>query len=51
MTEGRKRQIRRMCSLVGVEVVRLKRLRVGKLHVGNLKEGEWRLVNSEDILL
>jgi len=44
LTEGRKRQIRRMCELVGVRVVGLKRVRIGKVVLGSLAEGCWRLL-------
>ena len=40
--EGKKRQIRRMCELVGLKVVGLKRVRVGKVMLGNLPVGQWR---------
>ena len=40
--EGRNRQIRRMCELVGLEVVDLRRVRIGPLHLGELPEGRWR---------
>jgi 23S rRNA pseudouridine2604 synthase len=40
--EGKKRQIRRMCELVGLKVVGLKRVRVGKVMLGNLPIGQWR---------
>ena len=40
--EGRKRQIRRMCELVGLKVTGLKRVRIGKVRLGKLPEGEWR---------
>lgn len=42
LKEGRKRQIRRMCALVGLEVVGLKRVRIGRVHLGDLPEGRWR---------
>ncbi len=42
LTEGKKRQIRRMCELVGLKVVGLKRVRVGKVMLGNLPVGQWR---------
>ncbi len=42
LTEGKKRQIRRMCELVGLKVVGLKRVRVGKVMLGNLPLGQWR---------
>jgi 23S rRNA pseudouridine2604 synthase len=40
--EGKKRQIRRMCELVGLKVVGLKRIRIGKVVLGNLPTGQWR---------
>lgn len=43
--EGKKRQIRRMCELVGLQVVGLKRVRVGQVRLGNLPEGKWRFLH------
>ncbi len=40
--EGKKRQIRRMCELVGLKVVGLKRMRMGDVVIGYLPEGQWR---------
>lgn len=42
LTEGRNRQIRRMCAAVGLEVTDLLRTRIGPLDLGNLPEGKWR---------
>ena len=42
LTEGKKRQIRRMCELVGLKVVGLKRVRIGNVMLGNLPIGQWR---------
>jgi len=42
LREGMKRQIRKMCEAVGLHVVGLKRVRVGKLTLGKLEEGKWR---------
>jgi 23S rRNA pseudouridine2604 synthase len=42
LTEGRNRQIRRMCELVGLHVVDLQRLRIGPLSLGGLPLGRWR---------
>ena len=39
---GWRRQVRRMCLLVGLRVVRLVRVRMGPLHLGRLRPGEWR---------
>lgn len=48
LVEGKKRQIRRMCELVGLEVKGLKRVRVGKLMLGDLPEGRWRFLNPKE---
>ena len=42
LNEGKKRQIRRMCELVGLKVVGLKRVRIGQVMLGNLPLGQWR---------
>ena len=42
LTEGKKRQIRRMCEAVGLKVVGLKRIRIGRVMLGNLPQGQWR---------
>ncbi len=44
LRQGRKRQIRRMCEAVGIEVAALKRVRVGKVPLGKLAEGQWRFL-------
>ena len=44
LVEGRKRQIRRMCELVGIKVVGLKRVRIGRVRLGDLPVGQWRLL-------
>jgi 23S rRNA pseudouridine2604 synthase len=46
LREGKKRQIRRMCELVGLKVVGLKRIRIGKIPLGNLPAGQWRYLNA-----
>jgi 23S rRNA pseudouridine2604 synthase len=46
LTEGRKRQIRRMCDLVGLKVIGLKRVRIGAIRLGSLPEGKWRFLES-----
>jgi 23S rRNA pseudouridine2604 synthase len=48
LREGRKRQIRRMCELVGLKVVGLKRVRVGKIRLGDLPEGKWRFLLASE---
>ena len=42
LTEGKKRQIRRMCEQVGLKVVGLKRVRIGNVMLGQLPVGQWR---------
>ena len=49
LNEGRKRQIRRMCELVGLRVVGLKRVRIGKVRLGNLPLGQWRYLSENEI--
>ncbi len=44
LREGRKRQIRRMCEQVGLEVVGLKRVRMGRIVLGDLPVGQWRFL-------
>jgi 23S rRNA pseudouridine2604 synthase len=48
LTEGRKRQIRRMCELVGLAVVSLKRLRIGRIGLGGLPPGQWRYLGPHE---
>ena len=49
MREGRKRQIRRVASLLGHPVRELKRVRMGPLHLGTLAVGQWRYLTSKEI--
>jgi 23S rRNA pseudouridine2604 synthase len=46
LTEGRNRQIRRMCELVGLKVTGLKRVRIGPIILGDLKEGQWKFLTK-----
>jgi 23S rRNA pseudouridine2604 synthase len=48
LREGKKRQIRRMCELVGLHVVGLKRIRIGSITLGKLPVGEWRYMRPEE---
>jgi len=48
LKEGRNRQIRRMCELIGLEVTDLYRFRIGPLRLGDLKEGRWRVLTAEE---
>jgi 23S rRNA pseudouridine2604 synthase len=44
LKEGKKRQIRRMCELVGLKVIGLKRVRIGGVRLGDLELGKWRFL-------
>ena len=48
LREGRKRQIRRMCELVGLEVLGLKRVRIGSVVLGKLPAGQWRYLRPDE---
>lgn len=48
LTEGRNRQIRRMCDLVELRVTDLLRIRIGPLLLGDLPEGKWRVLSSQE---
>ena len=47
--EGRNRQIRKMCEEIGLEVARLRRIAVGSVKLGMLKQGAWRELNAEEV--
>lgn len=49
LTEGRNRQIRRMCEAFGYNVVRLQRIRIMNIKLGNLKIGRWRDLTPEEL--
>jgi 23S rRNA pseudouridine2604 synthase len=48
LREGRKRQIRRMCELVGLKVVGLKRVRIGRVRLGDLPLEQWRYLREDE---
>nr|WP_213295924.1 pseudouridine synthase [Paraburkholderia sacchari] len=48
LREGKKRQIRRMCELVGLKVVGLKRVRMGRVLLGALPQGQWRYLSADE---
>jgi 23S rRNA pseudouridine2604 synthase len=48
LREGKKRQIRRMCELVGLKVTGLKRVRIGKVKLGDLPVGQWRYLRADE---
>ena len=47
--EGKKREIRRMCDAVGLEVARLRRISIGPVKLGMLKPGHWRDLTAEEL--
>jgi len=49
LTEGKNRQIRRICQKVGLSVIQLKRIRIKRLKLGNLPEGKWRKLTPEEV--
>ena len=48
LREGKKRQIRRMCEMVGLRVVGLKRIRIGRVVLGDLPIGQWRYLRTDE---
>lgn len=48
--EGRNRQVRRMCEELGYKVLRLVRIRIGPIRDSNLRQGEWRVLEPEEII-
>ena len=48
LREGKKRQIRRMCEMVGLHVVGLKRVRIGSVNLGKLPIGQWRYLRNDE---
>ena len=49
ITEGRNRQIRKMCETVNLTVARLKRMSVGPVKLGMLKPGAWRELSKDEV--
>ena len=47
--EGRNREIRKMCESQGIEVVRLKRISIGSVKMGKLKQGQWRDLTFDEV--
>ncbi len=48
LQQGKKRQIRRMCEAVGLRVLGLKRVRIGKIVLGDLPAGQWRYLAADE---
>ncbi len=49
LQQGKKRQIRRMCALVGLHVTGLKRIRMGNIKLGALPPGKWRYLGHDEV--
>ncbi len=49
LREGRNRQIRKMCALVGLNVVSLMRVALDNLRLGDLKPGKWRELTAQEV--
>jgi 23S rRNA pseudouridine2604 synthase len=49
LTQGLNRQIRKMCSVLGYTVYDLQRIRIMKIHLGNLKLGKWRNLSEVEV--
>jgi 23S rRNA pseudouridine2605 synthase len=47
--EGKNRQVRKMCSAIGHDVLRLKRIRIGRIGLESIKTGEWRYLTDSEI--
>ncbi|MDF2532453.1 MAG: pseudouridine synthase family protein, partial [Clostridia bacterium] len=47
--EGKNRQVRKMCDAIGHKVVALKRMSIGSLMLNDLKTGQWRYLNNDEI--
>ena len=48
LNEGKKRQIRRMCEMVGLKVLGLKRVRIGQVRLADLPVGQWRYLRADE---
>ncbi|MBO5312759.1 MAG: rRNA pseudouridine synthase [Clostridia bacterium] len=49
LSEGRNRQIRKMCDICGLTIMRLTRISIGKLKLGELERGKWRELTREEV--
>lgn len=48
LREGKNRQLRRMCEIVGLEITSLKRVRIGNIQLGSLPVGQWKVVSYKE---
>jgi pseudouridine synthase len=49
LREGQNREVRRLCTAIGHEVTRLKRVRVGLFELGDLAPGAWREISRAEV--
>lgn len=49
ISEGKNRQVRRMCEAVGLKVIKLERVKIGNLELGNLPKGKYRYLTKQEI--
>ncbi len=49
ISEGKNREIRKMCEAVGLTVIRLKRVSIGAVKLGMLQQGKWRELTKEEL--
>ena len=49
LTEGRKREVRRMISACGMDLMRLRRVRFGSVTLGDLSPGGWRMLTGDEV--
>lgn len=49
LTQGVNRQIRRMCAVFNYQVLKLQRIRIMHIQLGNLKEGQWRFLTEDEL--
>lgn len=50
ISEGRNRQVRKMCEAIGHPVIKLKRVAIGNVMLGSLDKGQWRYLTDEEII-
>jgi len=48
--EGRNRQVRKMCEIIGNPVISLKRITIGEIKLGDLESGRWRYLTEQEII-
>jgi 23S rRNA pseudouridine2605 synthase len=49
LTEGKNREVRRLCSAAGHEVTRLRRVQIGGISLGSLAPGQWRVLSEAEL--